>query len=46
MLTVGSDSAKATREAAAWREGRTVRLGTFAQTADGWAALRVAVGGP
>ncbi len=37
--------AKATLEATAWREGRAVRLGTFAQTADGWVALRDAVVG-
>jgi len=43
MLTVGVDIAKATLEATAWREGRGVRLGTFAQTADGWVALRDAV---
>lgn len=43
MLTVGVDSAKATLEATAWQQGRAVRLGTFAQTADGWAALRDAV---
>lgn len=45
MLTVGVDIAKATLEAAAVREGRTVHLGAFAQTADGWAALRDAVVG-
>lgn len=43
MLTVGVDSAKATLEATAWQQGRAVRLGTFAQTADGWAAVRDAV---
>src|SRR5260370_12757245 len=41
----GVDIAKATLEATAWREGRAVRLGTLAQTADGWVALRDAVVG-
>ncbi len=45
MFTVGVDIAKATLEATAVREGHAVRLGTFAQTADGWAALRDAVVG-
>jgi len=46
MLTVGVDIAKATLEATAWQEGRgAVHLGTFAQTADGWADLRDAVVG-
>jgi transposase len=45
MLTVGIASAKATLEATAWREGRAMRLGAFAQTADGWAALRATVVG-
>ena len=43
MLPVGVAIAKATLEAVARREGHAVRLGhigTFAQTADGWAALR------
>ncbi len=45
MLIVGVDIAKTTLEATAVREGHAVRLGTFAQTADGWAALRDAVVG-
>src|SRR5262249_5476826 len=40
MLTVGVAVAKAPLEVVAWRQGRAVRLGTFAQTADGWVALR------
>jgi transposase len=42
-IVVGVDSAKATLEAAAWQEGHTVPLGTFAQTLAGWIALREAV---
>ncbi len=42
-MTVGGDSAQAPLEAAAWQEGHGVRLGTFAQTVAGWAALRDAV---
>ena len=45
MLTVGVDIAKATLEAAAWQDGRAVRLGTFEQTPAGWTALRDAVTG-
>src|SRR5258707_13010310 len=43
MLRVGVDSAPVTLEAAAWQEGRALRLGTFEQTAAGWAARRDAV---
>lgn len=43
MVTVGVDSATVPLEAAAWQEGRALRLGTFEQTAAGWAALRDAV---
>src|SRR5258706_4722314 len=43
MVTVGVDIAKVTLEAAAWQDGRALRLGTFEQTAAGWAALRDAV---
>ena len=42
-MTVGVDIAKVTLEAAAWQEGRAIRLGTFEQTAAGWTALRDAV---
>ncbi len=42
-MTVGVDIAKVTLEAAAWQEGRALRLGTFEQTAAGWTALRDAV---
>ena len=42
-MPVGVDSAQVTREAAAWQEGRALRLGTFEQTAAGWTALRDAV---
>src|SRR5258708_28428745 len=43
MLRGGVDSAPVTLEAAAWQEGRALRLGTFEQTAAGWAARRDAV---
>jgi hypothetical protein len=43
-VTVGVESAKATREAAAWHAGQAVRLGSFPQTVAGWEALRDAVG--
>ena len=43
MVTVGVDSATVPLEAAAWQEGRALRLGTFEQTAAGWAARRDAV---
>jgi transposase len=46
MLSVGVDVAKATLEVAVWRTGHVVpaaRLGTFAQTVDGWEALRDAL---
>src|SRR5260370_41785684 len=45
MLTVGVDIAKATLEAAAWQDGRAVRLGTFEQTPAGWTALQDALAG-
>jgi hypothetical protein len=43
MVTVGVDIAQVTLEAAAWQEGHALRLGTFEQTAAGWAARRDAV---
>jgi hypothetical protein len=45
MLTIGVDVAKATLEAAAWRDGHAVRLGAFEQMLAGWTALRDAVMG-
>ena len=42
-MTVGVDSAQVPLEAAAGQEGRALRLGTFEQTAAGWAARRDAV---
>jgi transposase len=43
MMTVGVDVAKGTLEVAVWHAGHAVRLGTFAQTMDGWVALRDAL---
>ncbi len=43
MMSVGVDVAKATLEVAVGHAGHAVRLGTFAQTADGWADVRNAL---
>src|SRR5258706_15619627 len=45
MLTVGVDSAQATLDAAAWQDGRAVRLGTFEQTPAGRTAFWDAIAG-